>query len=65
VGIVVSVGDRKTVVDERTGMMIRWLVERDRRVQEVERGCISFSIAGKSVEAELKERERVAGLRGG
>jgi hypothetical protein len=40
--------------------MIRWLMEHAERVQQVERGCVSFSVAGKSVEAELKEKSRVS-----
>ena len=58
-GVVVTLGDRKSVVDERTGAMIRWLVEENQRVQEVERGCVSFFLSGKSIEAELKERQQV------
>lgn len=59
--MVVTLGDRKTVVDERTGAMIRWLVEKDSRVRDMERGCVSFSLIGgsKAVEAKLEERERV------
>jgi hypothetical protein len=57
--MVISVGDRTSVVDERTGAMIRWLIEKDSRVRDMERGCVSFSLAGKSVEAELKEKEQV------
>jgi len=56
----ISVGETTRLVEERTGAMIRWLMEHAERVQQVERGCVSFSVAGKSVEAELKEKSRVS-----
>jgi len=43
----------------RVAKIVRWLIDNQERVSRPERVQLTFDCAGRSVEAELKEREKV------
>lgn len=54
--------DKGKVVELREGQtaqMVRWLAVRASRVDRAGKGSVTFYFAGKSVQAELKEKEDV------